>query len=230
MPEISIQDKAKRAAGFKAADLIQDGMTLGLGTGTTISYFIARLIERCQEGLKVAAIATSNYSATLALKGNIPLLSNDSITKIDLAVDGADEIDPKKRMIKGGGGALLREKITGYMADEMMIIVDETKCVEKLGTFPLALEIAPFGYAATLEHLKNAGYTPTLRKGTTFAFFLTDNGNYIVDLHFKDLIDCPEELDQKLHAIPGILETGLFLNLAKKVIVGYPDGMTTILK
>lgn len=230
MPDSSIQDKAKKAAGYAAADFIQDGMTLGLGTGTTITYFITRLIERCQEGLKVAAIATSNYSATLALKGNIPLLSNDSITKIDLAVDGADEIDPQKRMIKGGGGALLREKITAYMADEMMIIVDESKCVEKLGAFPLAIEIAPFGYAATLEHLKKAGFYPILRTGTTFAFFLTDNGNYIADLHFQDFIQNPEELDQKLHSIPGILETGLFLNLAKKVIVGYPNGKTTILK
>lgn len=225
MPEKKFEDKAKKAAGDKAAELIENGMTVGLGTGSTVAYFIERLVVRCQNGLKIKVVPTSLKSADLAKKGGIPLLS--TAIKLDIAVDGADEIDPEKRMIKGGGGALLREKIVAGMAEQMVVIVDEKKYVPLLGHFPLPVEIAPFCFTATLEHL--TPYHPVLRKSNNNPF-ITDNGNYIADLHLSWPVLSLEDLDIALKKIPGILETGLFLNFAKTVIVGHPDGSTTTLK
>ncbi len=213
MPETSIQDKAKEAAGIAAANLIQNGMTVGLGTGSTVAFFIAKLAER---KLKIKAIATSIRSHDLAKQLGIPLL--EEIDSLDIAVDGADEIDKSGNMIKGGGGALLREKIVASMAKKLIIIVDEKKQVDKLGAFPLPVEISPFCYTATLEHLKR--FNPQLRK------YRTDNGNYIADLHIKS-IDNATKLNTELQNIPGVLETGLFLNLNPTVLIGHADGKTT---
>lgn len=229
MPETSIQDKAKDAAGKAAAELVQNGMTLGLGTGTTVAYFIHWLSIRCKKGLNITAIATSTRTAELAQKNKIPLLDPALVTRIDLAVDGADEIDHQKQMIKGGGGALLREKIVAAMADSTAIIIDEKKYVKSLGAFPLPVEIAPFGFNATLEHLKSAGFKPHIRMNEADKIFITDNGNYIADLRLKQNIENLELLDQKIKRIPGVLETGLFINLAKTVIIGHFDGKITTL-
>lgn len=225
MPESSIQDKAKDAAGKAAAQLIQNGMAIGLGTGSTVAYFLYHLGIRCKEGLKISGLPTSNKTAELAMKNSIPLIDPLTVFELDLAIDGADEIDKNKQMIKGGGGALLREKISASMAREMIVIVDEKKCVEKLGAFSLPVEIAPFGLNATLKHLKSAGFYPILRSS-----FISDNGNYIADLKLNKLIDDPIKLDLQLRKISGILETGLFINLAKTVIIGHPDGNASILK
>lgn len=222
MPEQFIHDKAKEAAGKAASELIQNGMTVGLGTGSTAAYFIKHLAFRCQNGLKIKAIATSSASETLAKKGGIPLLDEKKIKTLDIAIDGADEIDCRLQMIKGGGGALLREKIIACMANEMIAIVDQKKYVKTLGAFPLPIEVSCFGIAATLHHLRQ--YHPKVRPN-----FLSDNGNFIVDLHLKKKIRHVEELDRQLKSIPGVLETGLFVNIAKMVIIGYEDGSTRIL-
>lgn len=233
MPQTFIQDKAKEAAGRAAAELIQNGMSVGIGTGSTVAFFIARLGERCKEGLQIQAVATSKRSAELAKKSGIPLLDvldENAVEKLDMSVDGADEIDKAGQMIKGGGGALLREKIVVAMTEHMIIIVDEKKCVDALGTFPLPLEISCFCYQATLKHLKNAGFDPRMRKNKDGGLFLTDNGNFITDLHLKKPIENLDKLNTELQNITGVMETGLFLNFKPTVLIGHSDGKTTTLK
>lgn len=228
MPESSNRLKAKEAAGKYAADLIQDGMIIGLGTGSTAAYFIHYLIERYRAGLRIEAIATSKRSFQMALEGGIPLLDPNHLMRIDWAIDGADEIDQKKQMIKGGGGALLWEKIVAYMADEMIVVVDESKCVDHLGAFPLPVELIPFGYQATLHKIHEKVSQPTLRLKPDQTPFLTDGGNLIADLHLKQLIEDPDQLNHTLRSIPGVVETGLFTHIAGRVIIGHLDGSVTV--
>lgn len=216
-------DNGKKAAGVAAAELVQDGMLVGLGTGSTAAFFIRHLIERCRQGLKIEAVATSTASYELAKKGGIPLIDINQITSIDFAADGADEIDSQKRMIKGGGGALLREKVVASMSKEWVVIVDSKKWVTRLGKAPLPVEILPFAYRATEAKIEKLGLEGEFRRAQE-RFFVTENGNYIFDIHFKDFIKHPEELNQQLIQIPGVLETGFFFNLAHQVIIGYPDG------
>lgn len=220
---------AKKAAGKAAAELVQEGMLVGLGTGSTASYFIEALGKRCQEGLKISAIATSNQSMRQAHTVGIPLVEPDEVEQIDLTIDGADEIDHQKNMIKGGGGALLREKLIALASKEMVVIVDETKLVEALGAFPVPVEIAPFVYPSTLKHLKDQGYQGTLRLNRDQSIYMTDNKNYIVDIQFQKPILNPIREHEKLKSLTGVLETGLFFHLAKRVIVGYEDGLVKIL-
>lgn len=215
---------AKQAAGRAAAEFVESGMVVGLGTGSTASKFIERLIEKCRQGLKIRAVASSIESQKQAAAGNIPLLDINAITSLDLTVDGADEIDSHKRMIKGGGGALLREKIIASISRNTIIIVDESKVVSHLGKFPLPVEILPFGYPATLVQIEQLGYRPFLRKNPEGATFVTDNGNYICDIHFSNVLKDPEQDQIRLQGIPGVLSTGFFFHLAKKVIVSYYDG------
>jgi ribose 5-phosphate isomerase A len=229
MPETFIEDKAKEAAGKAAADLVQNGMTVGLGTGSTVAFFISRLAERCKEGLKIQTVATSTRSHELAKKLNIPLLDETTVESLDISVDGADELDKSGHMIKGGGGALLREKIVASMTKHLIIIVDEKKCVDRLGTFPLPVEISCFCYHATLKHLKSSGFDPHMRKNKDGGLFLTDNGNLIADLHFKKPIENLEKTNTELQSITGVLETGLFLNLKPTVLIGHSNGTTTTL-
>jgi len=217
---------AKKAAAAKAASLIEEGMTVGLGTGTTALYFIDALAERCKKGLKVKTVASSERSAAQARQGGIDVSGIDAVSSIDITVDGADEIDPQKRMIKGGGGALLREKIVASMSREMIVIVDETKLVLKLGKAKLPLEIVPFGHAATIGRLKRLGFPGTLRGGADP--FITDNGNYICDVQLDpDKVRLPED-HERLVQIPGVIETGFFIDLAGRVVVGFSDGETKI--
>lgn len=223
------QDRGKNAAASAAAKLIKNGQTIGLGTGTTARFFIERLSERIKaEGLIVKAVATSQKSSEMALKGGIELLDPNLVETLDVCVDGADEIDEKHRMIKGGGGALLREKIVASTAREMIIIVDNTKVVPHLGAFPLAVEILPFGSAATAFKLKANGFHGAFRRTKEGSLFFTDNGNLIFDIRFPSPIENPEEVDRQLKQIPGVLETGFFFHLAKKVIIGFPDGRVKI--
>lgn len=218
---------AKKAAGYKAAELIQEGMNVGIGTGSTSFFFIEKLIERHQkEKIPIHVFATSIHSEELAKKGNLPFCS-ENVTYLDIAVDGADEIDLRKRMVKGGGGALLREKIVATMSREMVVIVDEHKVVNSLGKFPLPLEIIPFGYRATLKHITDLGFKGNIRLNEQGNFYLTDNQNYIFDLHLSEFLHF-EENYPKLKEIPGLLETGFFPNQAHKVITGYSDGHVKI--
>lgn len=220
---------AKKAAGYAAAELILDGMNVGLGSGSTSAYFIEALAKRCQAGLKISAIAASVSSTRLAQAGGIPLLDPQSITALDLTVDGADEIDHKKNMIKGGGGALLREKLLAQASREMVVIIDETKLVDHLGaTFPVPVEITPFAYQTTLNNINNEGYQGTLRLTREDHFYVTDNGNYIYDIHYPSPIQDPEHEHAQLKAITGVIETGLFFHIAGRVVIGYKDGCVKI--
>ncbi len=222
------KEAMKKAAGYKAAELIQNGMQIGLGTGSTVFYFIERLISRCKEGLQIRAIASSKHSYDLAKKGGVPLLDIETITHLDLTVDGADEIDAKKRLIKGGGGALVREKIVAAMSKELIIIIDETKRVFALGKCKLPVEVIPFAKQATLHHIKKAGYTGHFRTQEDKTLYITDNGNYILDIHFENLRDTPEKDHEKLLHIPGVVDTGFFFNLTGRVITGFADGQVVV--
>ncbi len=221
-------EKGKRAAARAAAALIRDGMTVGLGTGSTAQLFIEELGLICQKGLQITAVASSVHTAELAKKHQIPLADINTLKRLDITVDGADEIDPKLQMIKGGGGALFREKVVASMSGTMIAIVDHTKLVKKLGAFPLAIEILPFGYLATLEALAKAGYRAALRMqgpGATKPY-LTDNQNYIADIQLPASLPPLTAIERELKGIVGVIETGLFLNIAKRAIVGFPDGHT----
>ncbi len=217
----------KKSAGEKAAQYVKENMLVGLGTGSTVFYFIEKLIERCKQGLNIQAISSSIQSLELASKGGIPFAKPDEVMFIDLTIDGADEVDSKKRMIKGGGGALLREKILANSSRSMIVIVDETKVVENLGRQKLPVEILPFAPVCTIDKINKLGFRGQLRLKEGKKLFLTDNGNLIYDIFFKTVRENPESDHEKLIHIPGVLETGFFCNLAKKVIVGHLDGSTS---
>jgi len=206
----------KKRVGYHAAEFVKDGMCIGIGTGSTVFFFIERLIERVKQGLKITAISSSEASTRQALAGNIEILDPKTFTQLDLTIDGADEIDPKGRMIKGGGGALLREKIIASSSKKMIVIADSTKMVEKLGTFPLPVEILPYGLATTINKIEKFGFTGKVRES------LTDNGNYILDIALKTPTDNPEAIEEKLIHVPGVVETGFFFQLASMLLI--PDG------
>ncbi len=210
--------------GAHAASLIEDGMLLGLGTGRTASHFIQALAARVQEGLCVTAVATSLRSFALAQKLGIPVLEMNDTPSIDLVVDGADEVTAQKEIIKGGGGALLREKILAYCSKKALILVDETKYVNALGAFGLPLEIVPFGYAATLQKIASLGHQVHLRCTPTGQPLENDNGNYAADIRFTTLLKTPASVHRQLLEIPGVIETGLFLDFSPTILCVYQDG------
>ena len=227
--KLSPQEEAKKNVGYRAAELIAPNITVGLGTGSTAHYFIERLIERCHEGLTIQAVASSNESRLLAEKGKIPLLDIDTIQTIDITVDGADEIDPLKQMIKGGGGAHVREKILATMSRELIVIVDETKLSPKLGKQKLPVEIIPFAHEATRKQLLEIGYPGTFRKKKNGELFITDNQNLILDIPLDPATCSPRHDHEKIRSIPGVINTGFFFDLAGRVLVGYLDGTVKLL-
>jgi ribose 5-phosphate isomerase A len=206
----------KKEVGEKAVEFIKDGMIVGLGTGSTVYYFISKLGELVQRGLSVKGVPTSHQTEELAIKLGIPLVSFSEIEQIDVAIDGADEVNPDLNLIKGGGGALLREKIIAKAAKTFIVVADSHKNVDTLGTFPLPIEVVPFGYEMTMNYIGELGGNPTLRQrgGTPF---LTDNGNYIIDSSFQE-INQPEELEKNLNLLPGVVDNGLFVGMANTVI------------
>ncbi len=217
-------DGIKKAVAACAADLVQDGMIVGLGSGSTSAYCIISLIERCRNGLHIQAVASSTNSAQLAQKGGIPLLDYNQVKEVDLTLDGADEVNPEKEMIKGRGGALLREKILAEMSKKCVIMVDETKLVHKLGIAKLPVEIVPFGISATVKRLGGLGYKGTWRINQNGSLFITDNANYIFDIEFEEPRENPKEDHKLISSIAGVVETGFFFNLATSVIIGFSDG------
>lgn len=219
---------AKKIAAEKAVSFIEDGMTIGLGTGTTAYWAIQKIAERVQEGLNIKAVASSVQSEDMAKNLGISIIPFSSIDTIDLTIDGADEVDLKKNLIKGGGGALLREKIIAYNSQQFYVIVDESKKVNVLGHFPLPVEIAPFAFELTLQQLKKMDCEVTLRikDGNIFE---TDNGNFIADCQFNKIPD-PDGLNTLLNSLPGVLETGLFVHtMVHSVIVGYTSGQVEVI-
>jgi len=216
-----MQEESKRTAAVCAANYVKDGMIIGLGTGSTATFFIKKIGELVASGLSIHAVSTSEQSSILAKKMNIPLLPVDQVDHIDLTIDGADEVDPLFNGIKGGGGALLFEKIVARSSKQNIWIVDKSKLVSRLGRFPVPVEIVPFGYTHTLKKLEELQCKPVLRK-TDDHFYLTDSKNYIADLHFNTIMN-PEETEKLLSLIPGVVETGLFIGIAGMVIVGDGD-------
>ena len=222
------REEIKKKVGYKAAELVENNMLVGLGTGSTAFYFIERLIQRSQQGLKVEVVASSQKSFIQAKQGDLNLLDINKISSLHLTVDGTDQIDPQKRMIKGAGGAHVREKIMASMSQEMLVIIDESKMVKELGKTKVPVEILPFAAKATIHHIEQAGYKGFLRTNIDQSLYITDNQNYLFDIYFPTFISSPEQEHQKLIQIPGVIDTGFFFNLVKRVIIGFFDGQIVI--
>lgn len=220
--------KAKKLTGEKAAEYIKDGMTIGLGTGSTAYYAIKKVGELVRNGLKVKAVPTSKETAELAAEEGIELVELADVDSLDLTIDGADEVDSNFNLIKGGGGALLREKIVASATDKLIIVVDESKLVEYLGAFPLPVEITPFSWQYTKRMIEKFGCSSEIRKEEG-EIFVTDNGNYILDCNF-DKIEDPLKLTVELNKLPGVVENGIFAEMAEIVVVGYNDGHIEVLE
>jgi ribose 5-phosphate isomerase A len=226
-------DGLKRQAAARALTQVRDGMQLGLGTGSTAKHFVELLGERVRDGLKVVGVPTSETTRADAERCGIPLTTLDAVDRLDLTIDGADEIDPALNLIKGGGGALLREKIVAAASDRMIVIADESKWVETLGRFPLPVEVVPFGLAATQRAMAKAfaaggvSGQMAVRKGKDGHVFVTDGGHWIIDAHLGRIIDAPR-LAGLLTSIPGVVEHGLFIGLAGTAVLAGAQGIRVI--
>jgi len=220
---------AKKAAGIYAADFVMEGMTIGIGSGSTVYWFIEELGKRVQQGLNITAVATSSKTAQLTSQASIRLTDLNAIDRLSLTIDGADEIDPHGKLIKGGGGALLQEKIVAAASDQLLIIADGSKLVECLGRFPLPVEVIPFAHRQVQREIfaSNICKKITLRqvKGEVF---VTDHHNYILDCECEKISDA-SALNISLHLIPGVVETGLFVGMTHQSIIGYDDGRVEII-
>ncbi len=214
----------KKLAGEKATDYIRDGMILGLGTGSTTQFFIKKISEEIKKGLDIIAIPTSLATEKLAKSLKIPLSNLSEHQTIDITVDGADQVDPELNLIKGGGGALLREKIVASCSKKLIIVVDESKMVKKL-SYPLPVEIVPFGWETTLKKLGHLGLNAVLRKDKEI--FVSDNGNFIIDCQYNRIT---RELETRINMVPGVIENGLFRNMTDIVLVGTKKGVKKINK
>ncbi|MDP5170370.1 MAG: ribose-5-phosphate isomerase RpiA [Bacteroidia bacterium] len=218
----------KEVAGTWAANLVEPGMKVGLGTGSTAYFVIMRLGQRVAEGLEIVATATSKATELLATEQHIPLLPLEQIGRLDIAIDGADEIDPHLHLIKGGGGALFREKMVAMQARRFVIVGDPSKYVDTLGAFPLPVEVVPFAHELTRSKLESLQAHPKLRLDDKGQPYLTDNGNYIYDCHVQRIPD-PADFHSTLKSITGVVDTGLFIGLADQAVIGREDGTLTFL-
>ena len=222
---------AKEIAGRRAAAEAQPGMLLGLGKGSTVHWTLQALGERAARGERVRGVPTSLDTERKARQLGIEILRLDEVVALDLAIDGADEIDARFRMIKGGGGALLREKVVASLARRVVIVVGANKVVERLGTtFALPIEVVPFALAPVARRLALLGCDPKLRLGKDGLEYRTDNGNAILDCAFAHGIVDPERLERDIDAIPGVVESGLFLGLAHARVVGHDDGRCEVVE
>ncbi|HEV7620750.1 MAG TPA: ribose-5-phosphate isomerase RpiA [Flavisolibacter sp.] len=219
---------AKKIAAEKAVEKIENDMIVGLGTGSTAYWAIVKIGERIKEGLRIKAVASSVRSENLAKEAGIEIIPFNKINNIDLTIDGADEVDGEKNLIKGGGGALLREKILAFNSKQVYIIIDDSKFSDKLGKFPLPVEIIPFASNLTLNKLKDLKCNAVIRQLDN-KLYKTDNGNLIADCDFYEIAD-PEGLNSRIHLIPGVVETGLFPGaMVTSVIIGYENEKIDIL-
>jgi ribose 5-phosphate isomerase A len=220
----------KRIAGRRAAEFVESGMTLGLGTGSTVFFALQRIAERVREqGLRVRGVPTSLDTERKAREMGIELLQLGDVTALDLTIDGADEIDARFDMIKGGGGALLREKVVASISKREVIVAGPEKVVARLGTtFRLPVEVVPFARPMVARALERTGCEPGLRVTRDGAVYRTDNGNEILDCRFARGIDDAARLEQTIDAIPGVVESGLFIGLAHVLVIGHPDGRAEV--
>ncbi len=221
-------DSFKRSAALKAVEFIRDGMIVGLGTGSTAKHLLIALGERVHAGMKLRGVPTSQETAMLARESGIPLIDTENRWEIDVAIDGADQVDPDFNLIKGGGGALLKEKIVAARAKQFIVMVDYTKQVPVLGgSFPLPIEIIPFGWGSTAREVEVLTKSRVVLRECDGTPFKTEAGHLIVDVHI-DRIDRPGELETALNLIPGVVETGLFVGRTSVLIVGTPQGVHTL--
>lgn len=232
--EMSPIDKAKFVAAKRAAEYVEDGMRVGLGTGSTAAWLVRCLGEQVRnDGLRIKGIPTSTRTAELAREVGIEIISLDEAKWLDITIDGADEFDGDLNLIKGGGGALLQEKIVATASDQMIVIADIGKEVESLGNFPLPIEVIPFGWQTTqalveetLISMDVLGRQSSLRMNGDRSF-ITDEGNYILDLHLNR-IGHPRQLAMVLNQMPGVVENGLFIDICDAVVIGYGDGRVEV--
>ena len=228
--EISAADRAKQASAERALEFVENGMRLGLGTGSTAAILVRLLAEKARmEGMELTCVPTSSRTRDLAKSLGLTVVTLDDVGWLDLTIDGADEFDPKLNLIKGGGGALLQEKIVATASDRMLVISDDTKAVNALGAFPLPVEVVKFGWETTKAIIDDAlsehdvdGSQISLRMSREQPY-ITDEGHYILDCHLRR-IGAPDDLAVALNQIPGVVETGLFIDIADAVSVGYPSG------
>lgn len=227
-------EKAKFASAARAAEYVTDGMKIGLGTGSTAAWLVRILGERVRDGLSITCVPTSSRTRDLAAECGVATTTLDNAGHLDLVIDGADEFDPAMTLIKGGGGALLQEKIVAAAADRMIVITDASKQVPMLGSFPLPVEIVRFG-AETTRAAVEAVLTSEQVGGRTTSWrmdgderFVADEGHYILDLHLKEIGDAPG-LAARLLALPGVVETGLFIGMATAIVIGHEDGSADVL-
>lgn len=219
----------KKRAAEKAVEYIHDGMIVGLGTGSTAYYAIQKIGERVRTGLQIKAVASSKRSEELAKQFGVTLVPFDEIDSIDVTIDGADEVDMNNNLIKGGGGALLREKILASHSKMFVVIIDESKLVGRLGRFPVPVEIVPFASNLTVKHLSALDCEPRIRRDAD-KVYITDNGNMIADCFFE-FIDDPTILNDRINSIPGVVENGLFSHtMVDVVVVGTEEDTTTMKK
>ncbi|MEE2943685.1 MAG: ribose-5-phosphate isomerase RpiA [Pseudomonadota bacterium] len=232
--ELSPIDKAKFVAAKKAVEFVEDGMRVGLGTGSTAAWMVRCLGERVrEEGLKIRGVPTSTRTASLAKEMGIEVVSLDAAKWLDVTIDGADEFDAELNLIKGGGGALLQEKIVATASDQMIVITDASKEVDTLGAFPLPVEVIPFGWQTTqalieetLVSLDVLGRSASLRMNGESPY-VTDEGNHILDLHLKRIGDA-RQTAMILNQMPGVVENGLFIDICDTVVIGYGDGKAQV--
>ncbi len=228
--DVDARQLAKEAAARAALEYVEDGMILGLGSGSTAEAFIHLLGEKLAEtGWRVSGVPTSETTRAIAIGAGVPLKPVEQATRIDLAVDGADEVDADFSLIKGGGGMLLREKIIANAADHFLVIIDQSKVVDRLGAFPLPVEVEPFGFTITAKAIFDilretgcGGNEVSLRSDAQGRPFMTDGGHYVLDCAAASIPE-PDATDAALQAIPGVIETGLFIDMARTVIIGAPD-------
>lgn len=221
-------DSLKKAAAFRAVEFIRDGMVVGLGTGTTAKHMIIALGDKVRSGMKLRGVPTSTETAALATQAGIPLIDSENRWEIDVAIDGADQVDPDFNLIKGGGGALLKEKIVAASAKQFIVMVDYTKQASVLGgSFPLPIEVIPFGWGGTARKIEALTSSCVVLRERNGVPLKTENCHIIVDVHINR-IDQPGELETALNLIPGVVETGLFVGRTHVLIIGTPQGVRTL--
>lgn len=223
-----MSDTAKRNAAAAAVALVEDGMRLGIGTGSTAAFFVDLLGERVRDGLSVVGVPTSERTAVQCGEVGVPLTNLDDTPELDLAIDGADEFDAGLNLIKGGGGALLREKIVASAAARFVVIADAGKQVATLGAFPLPVEIIAMARGPLSARIAALGAAVRLRPGDGDEPFVTDEGNLILDCDFGPSLDQPAALAEQLSAMAGVVEHGLFCGMAEQVIIGLEDGVEIV--
>ena len=228
MAEVS---ELKRLAGIRACDFVESGMLVGLGTGSTVRYTILELGKRMKNhGLKIKAVPTSLATESLSLELGIPLIELPPDKKLDIIIDGADEFDLDFNLIKGGGGALLREKIVAQRALRMIVVADQSKQVSTLGNFPLPIEVTPFAHECTMNEIREILDCEVIIRKVDGNIFNTDNDNFILDAHVGPKIENPKEIESKLLQIPGVVQVGLFVDMCDDVVLATKDGIEVLSK